>query len=243
MKNFHQVLPLGLAAVLLGMAIGRGGDDAQDPNTDPAAFSELIGGETTPVELADVALHAREHLGRQVSFTLQVESLPEQWNPYLTRFGTDDYRAVVAWGDEQNLWDPEQYGAPAATLYVRRGGTADAALATPGRYARFAAVGVVRQVFLGRPWIELTRLEPLAQQFTEGSMIHAARGVELMAAGHWELAAQSFERALASDLPARAREELGALRGICQARAPKTPVVPVPPGTNGTGGPPKKGES
>ncbi len=143
--------------------------------------------------------------------------------------------AAVMSGDRFALgvgasWAPEEYAHPAATLFVRRGSAADAALGSPGRYARFEAVGVVRQMFLGRPWIELTRLEPLSQQFTEGSMIHASRAVELMAAGHWGMAAESFERALASDLPARARTELDELRTLCLSRAPRTP-----PGTKRDG--------
>jgi hypothetical protein len=63
-------------------------------------------------------------------------------------------------------------------------------------------------VLLGKPWIELTELSPLRQQFTNGSLIHAARGMELAASDHYDLAAQSFERALASDLPERVKIEL-----------------------------------
>jgi hypothetical protein len=226
MKHFHHVLPLALAAVLTGMAIGGGGAQRMAANSR----ADLPAAEAVPTELASLAVHGREHLGREVRLTLQVESLPEQWNPYLTRFGRGEFRAVTAWGDEQDLWAPEEYAHPAATLFVRRGSAADAALGSPGRYARFEAVGVVRQMFLGRPWIELTRLEPLSQQFTEGSMIHASRAVELMAAGHWGMAAESFERALASDLPARARTELDELRTLCLSRAPRTP-----PGTKRDG--------
>ena len=217
MKHLHHLLPLALAALLTGMAIGRGGSDG----SAAADEFETHRVEALAVDLGEVCLRARGHLGETVRFTLQVESLPESWNPYVTRFGTEDYRAVTVWGDEQNLWDPEQYRTPAATLFLRRGGSADTALGTPARYARFEAVGVVRQVFLGRPWIELVALAPLREQFTEGSMVHAARGVELMAAEHWLLAGQSFERALASELPARVRGELEALRTLCLARVPR----------------------
>jgi hypothetical protein len=224
MKYLHRILPLALAALLTGLAIGRGGPRSGQAPTLPTA--SVGDGATAILELGQVALRAREHLGREIRFTLQVESLPATWNPYVTRFGTEDYRAVTAWGDEQNLWDPEQYGSPAATVFVRRGSAADDALGQAGRYARFDAVGIVRQVFLGRPWIEVTALAPLKEQFGEGSMIHAARGVELMAAEHWVLAGQSFDRALASDLPARARAELEGLRNLCLARTPQKILIP-----------------
>ena len=58
-------------------------------------------------------------------------------------------------------------------------------------------------------------------------MIHAARGVELMASEHYDLAAQSFERAMASDLPERARLELERLRSESLEHAPAPIELPV----------------
>jgi len=215
MKTIARILPLALAAVLAGMAVSGG--------TQNQADGTLSGAHVT---LTDVAKRASEYLGSELCFTMQIESQPPEWNPYVTRFGTDDYRAVIAWGDEQDLWQQADYENPAAMLFVRHSSPLEPALDTAQRYARFEATGVVRQVLLGRPWIELTALHPLRQQFTNGSMIHAARGMELVAAEHFELAAQSFERALASDLPERARHELERLRDESLRHVPP-PIDPA----------------
>jgi hypothetical protein len=201
MKTLARALPLALAAVMAGMAVSDG-------HKNP--ISGTVSG--AQVALSEVAAHATDYLGGELIFTIQLESQPAKWNPYITRFGTEDYRALIAWGDEQDLWEQDAYANPAAMLFARRGGPLEPMLEQAQRYARFEATGIVRQVLLGRPWIELTALVPLRQQFTNGSMIHAARGVELMESEHFDLAAQSFERAMASDLPGRARTELERLR-------------------------------
>lgn len=215
MKQLHRLLPLFVAAALAGLAVSDGHRaDAGDP---------ISGAQVT---LSEVVAHPLEYLGGTVHFTLQLESQPETWNPYLTRFGTDDYRAVIAWGDEQALWERSAYEAPVASLFVRRGTPIEEWIARAGRYARFEATGVVRQVLLGRPWIEVTELAPLSPQFTEGSLIHASRAMDLMAAEHWELAAQSFQRAMASNLPDRMRLELERLRAACLSNASKPIDLP-----------------
>ena len=97
MKQLPRILPLALAAILGGMALGDRG----------------IQGSPT---WGDVARGPRDFLGQEIRATIQVESQPADWNPYLTRFGTEDYRAVIAWGDEQDLWEQSAYENPAAML-------------------------------------------------------------------------------------------------------------------------------
>ncbi|HUR29675.1 MAG TPA: hypothetical protein VM509_15905 [Planctomycetota bacterium] len=209
------MLPLALAACLAGMAMS---DGSRNPTDDTLSGAR--------VTLSDVAKNAVDYLGSELRFTIQIESQPPEWNPYVTRFGTDDYRAVIAWGDEQDLWQREAYENPAAMLFARHGSPLEPVLDAAQRYARFDATGIVRQVLLGKPWIELTALSPLSQQFTTGSMIHAARGMELAASEHFDLAAQSFERALASNLPDRARIEIERLRRESLERVP--PPIELP---------------
>lgn len=216
MKAISRALPLALAAVLAGMAVSDGHRNKID--------GPISGGQ---IALSEVAQHATDYLGSQLHFTIQVESQPAEWNPYVTRFGAGDYRAVIAWGDEQDLWRPEAYERPAAMLFARKGSALEPILDAAQRYSRFEATGVVRQVLLGRPWIELSALTPLRPQFTTGSMIHASRGVELMASDHYDLAAQSFERAMASDLPERARLELERLRTESLEHVPAQIELPV----------------
>ncbi len=208
MVPFHRFLPVALALMLAGLALGAGEGEGRSKHSGPPTLS-------------DIARSPREFLGQELVLTIQVESRPTRWNPFLTRFGTEDYCALLAWGDEQRLWDREDYSNPRAMLFARRGTPLEPQIQSASRYGRFEATAVVRQVLLARPWIEITALRPLPEQFSEGSLIHASRGVEFMAAEHWELATQSFERALASDLPGRVRADLEGLRADSLARCPK----------------------
>lgn len=216
MRHLHRLLPLCLAAILAGMAVSKGHRDDQD--------SPISGAR---VALSQVVAQPLDYLGGELRFTFAVESHPPAWNPFLTRFGSEDYCAVVAWGDEQPLWERAAFEAPASMLFARRGGDCETILSTTPRYGRLEALGIVRQVHGGKPWIELVELAPLKERFTEGSLIHAARGVELMAAEHYRLAAASFERSLASELPERAHIDLERLRQHSLSLAPAKLEIPV----------------
>src|SRR5678816_2960796 len=98
------------------------------------------------VTLAEVFQNPLAYLGVPAHVTLQVEAVPLDWNPYVTRFGPGDWAAVSAWGDEQLLWDKAAYDHPAGLLFARRGTGPAAQLARATRYERYSAEVVVRQV-------------------------------------------------------------------------------------------------
>ena len=149
------------------------------------------------------------YLGQQVRCVFQVQSVPESWNPYVTRFGTRDYRALSVWTDEQLLWDREQFDKPFGLVFVRRGGDAEELLAQAKPYQRYEVTAVVAQVFLGRPWLAITSARRLGQEVGEGTVIHAARAIALFTQEHYKLALEDLQRALAPEnLPQNALEEL-----------------------------------
>jgi hypothetical protein len=223
------------ACALLALLAAAGSSHARGPDGPQSARRT-----NAPIEAvfqapspADVALgelrdHPLDHLGRRVRFLIQVESHPASWNPYVTRFGSGDYAALSAWADEQRLWQSGDWHDPMPLLFFRRGGAAERALGEAPQFARFVAVATVRQVFLGRPWIEIESADRLEQELTEGTVLHASRGLSLMQAEEWGLAAEDFERALAADLPAWVRGELEALRDSCRQRQGNPPPKPEP---------------
>jgi hypothetical protein len=153
-------------------------------------------------------------LGQLVRVRFQFDAEVERWNPYLTRFGSADYRAFRVWSDEQFLWEKDQWEAPLAQLFTRRGGVAERALAGAPQLARFEAIGRVRQVFLGRPWIELEAVRRIGDEISESTLLHASRAVLALEDAHWAMAREHLERALVGSMPPAAREELNALRKI-----------------------------
>lgn len=179
--------------------------------------------------LAGLFQNPLAYLGVPAHVTFQVEAVPADWNPYVTRFGPGDWAAVSAWGDEQLLWEKVAYDHPAGLLFARRGTPPAAQLARATRYERYSAEVVVRQVFLGRPWIEIRSMQRSPQQVTEGAVLHASRALNLMEGEHWSFAIEDFGRALTSDLPVHARAQLERLRTECQQRETARTAVRVIP--------------
>jgi hypothetical protein len=169
--------------------------------------------------LGEVCADPAVWLGRDLRCTFQFESELATWNPYLTRFGGDDYRALRVWGDEQMLWKHEEWEAPLAVLFVRRGSDAAQVFEHAPKYARFEIVGRVRQVFLGLPWIEIDSARRLMPEIGEGALLHASRALQLIAGEQWQMASDDLDRALIGNLPQVARAELLRLRDDCQAHA------------------------
>lgn len=190
-----------------------------------------------PVDLAfgELQEQAPRWLGRRVRFSFQFESSPPSWNPYLTRFGTQDYVAAMGWGDDQFLWRAEEFEAPRVLVFARRGTPAAQTLAGAHTYSRFEVVGRVSQIFLGLPWIEVESAERLPQETGEGAILHASRALRAMEGGDWSRALEDLARAEISNLPDAARAELARLRAICEAerQARKLPVIPQPVTTGG----------
>ncbi len=193
----------------------------------PSRGSELVQadlrGSTTAgaIEPPEVALSAvraarGQWLGREVRFTLQIESQVEHWNPWLTRFSEKLYRGFRAWSDEGFLWRHEDFDDVAPRLFVRRGTEAEGRLATAARYERFRVRARVCEVFLDEPWIEVLEAELLPERVGEGTILHAVRGLELLAEGRPQLAASELERAARVPLlPAHVARELSKLREAC----------------------------
>jgi hypothetical protein len=171
--------------------------------------------EVTP--LAAICADPSPLVGTAVRCHFQFESEMTTWNPFLTRFGSDDYRALRVWGDEQMLWKREEWEAPLGVLFVRRDSDVAKLFEHAPKYARFEIVGRVRQVFHDMPWIEIDGAQRLAPEIGEGALLHASRALQLIAGEQWQMASDDLDRALIGNLPDKARAELLRLRDDCKA--------------------------
>ena len=170
------------------------------------------------VALGEICERPLDFLGQRLRVVFQVQSRPTTWNPYVTRFSSASHNALSVWGDEQLLWHAGEYERPLALLFARRGRTPARFCAEAKPYDRFAAVVHVRQVFLGRPWIEIERIHPLEQRLTEGTVLHAARAVTLMGNKEWSLARADIDRARVGQLPEHVAGALDELARECDLR-------------------------
>jgi len=208
---FGAVLSIAPLAVALGASVY---------SSAPAARPDER--ELEYVSLATLARDPRPYLGRSVLVRFQVHSHPETWNPYLTRFGSEDWSRCEAWADEQFLWEREAWDAPAAAVFARRDSVAEGVLRDAPRLARFQARAHVSQVFLGRPWIEVSEVQRVPGAIGDGSVLHATRALEHLEREQHRIALEHFDRALVGEMPDVARAELRRLRDEAQqALAPR----------------------
>lgn len=193
-------------AVLVGPWLAG---DRQRPSAPVAAAAPT---------LSDLRTDPLRWLGRELGITLQLASAEGDWEPWISRFGRDDYRRLTCWCDSQLPWYREVFDDPVPYLFVRRGTTAEFVLAHARPHERFDATVVVREVLLGEPWIEVLTLERRRPSIGEGAVLHASKALILAAGEGVELAISEAERALASPLPPHAVEDLeqhlGRWRGL-----------------------------
>ena len=143
-------------------------------------------------------------LGEEVELTLQFRALTESWNPYLSRFEPQRWLGFSAWPDEVFTWEATSYDAPATRLFVRRGTALEEELRRARPHQRFRVTALVREQFLGEPWLELTSFVRLAEEVGEGTILHVTRARELALEGTFDLALDQYERARLAPLPSHA---------------------------------------
>lgn len=174
-----------------------------------------VAAEPPLVAWRDVASNPCRWLGRKLRLRLQYESELADWQPYLTRFGRGQFDALRAWSDEQFPWIEGDFSTPQARVFVRKGSPAQHALVGAKTYMRCEFVAVVREVFLETPWIEVIEVRPMLDCITEATVIHAARALDLMDRGAWDLALLELDVALGAPAPDSALLELERLRDEC----------------------------
>jgi len=171
---------------------------AQDGAVANAAVAER------EVTLDELALAPGRHLGEAVRFALQFHSPVEQWDPLISRFGPEDWLGFEAWPDERFTWEADVFAHPSTRLFVRRTGALAPLVRRAHMHARWAVHAVVREAFLGEPWIEVVALEPLEGEVGQGTLLHLERARQLVAERAWTLALEQYERAKAAPLPPHA---------------------------------------
>ena len=168
------------------------------------------------VELSELRENRSLWLGEEVRFVFQLGGELKTWEPWVTPFGAEDYRAFSAWGDSALLWEAADYADLTSRLFVRRGSLVSKLMSKVRRYDRFEVRAVVRTIFLDEPWIELLEVRRLNERVSQGTVLHAERALKLIENEHFELALGELERARQGRLPAHIGQKLVELHEQCQ---------------------------
>ena len=182
----------------------------------PAA-TMLARADAPMASVLDLGQRPELRLGEPQRVVAQVCRETDDWSAFLTRFDPAAFRAFEFWADEQFLWIKEEFDAPQARLFARRGSLAAAAIAAANSNDRLELEVVVREMHAGRAWIEVTQARWTEEQTPAGTLLHAIRALELMERDGWVLASSQFDRALAPNLPPLVRAELTRLKAECAA--------------------------
>lgn len=183
------------------------------------APQEVVATGPESIEAGDLWAHPGRYLGKEVRFKLRFKGWLADWNPFMTRFGPAEYRALSGWGEREFPWVRERFEAPRVRVFLRRGEAAEWALEDAQRYDSFEIVGRVRAAFAGEPWVDVTGVVPVLLTIPEGTVLHASRALGLIESGHFDRAGEDLERALAAPLPDVARTELQRLQQHCRDAA------------------------
>lgn len=172
----------------------------------------------------EIEKDASRLLGRRVRFVVQLQGTVERWHAYRSRFGPRTHTAIQGWADEQFLWLRDEFDAPRVRVFARAGSPEAGRLAAAPKYTRFAVEGTVRELFLAEPWIEIDHVELLLEHVTDGDLIHASRGIELIERDAWRYALAELDQVAGGNLPQHAEREIERLRAGCRAAIASSPA-------------------
>jgi hypothetical protein len=198
------------------------------PVTDVAAALSIDASRSAVVEteLSAIVNRPWSWMAQPVHFEMVLEGADVPFQPWLSSFGPRDWAALSAWSDDADLWNAKVHATPFARLFIDRGAADLGALLHAHRYERFSCWGVVREVHLGQPWIEVVRAEPLLDDVPSGAVLHASRAVDLWGQGQRQLAVSELERAQLAPLPAAHASRLSGLEAQWRLDLERQPFLP-----------------
>ncbi len=205
MKASRSVLSL-LGALLVAAQLPAQQDDSTLSTPKETSLRELM---QKPIAYKNV----------WVVFTGTFSGVGQLHNPFFTRFTRANHVNFALWGDDAKMWVREEYDNPCATLFVAKANdeTTTVLYKLP-RYQRVRLTGVVRNAFHGKPWVEITKIEPLETRYTTASLRHLHRAYKHLSSHEWKKAGVELGLAQAPELPAQARGWIEYYRGVCLMR-------------------------
>lgn len=178
-----------LMSIVLVASPAWAGDDQTEAQAKSVTLSQLM---KTPESFRAVPCE----------FTLTFHQFTQVYNPYFTRFVPERFLNFAAWGDEQEIWKVEEYSRDFPFLFVSKGAKNLTDFLKLERFDRVQVVGEIKDIFKGKPWIELYSVKPLDGKITEKSLVHRVRGDMAMKKNRPRIAVKEYNLALSQkELP------------------------------------------
>ncbi len=176
-------------------------------------------GDAKETTLTEMRKRPQAYKNVWVKFSGSFLSTSSVHNPFFTRFTRADFVNFAVWGDEQKIWNKKDYDNACSTLFVSKKNDAGVQVVyTLQRYTRVECLGVVRNAFQGEPWIEITKVTPIAEKVTTATLSHMYRASEHIKNHNWKKAGVELNLAWTPGLPPQIRGWISNYRGIALMR-------------------------
>jgi hypothetical protein len=156
--------------------------------------------------------------GVWIRMTVQFASLGKVSNPFFTQFEPSKFANFYAWADEQAIWKRDQYEDLFGLFFVDKQTKFAAHIYDLKLFQRLEIVGVVRNVFQGKPWIEVTEFNTLQQHVNTATLSHVYRAESHMKKREWKRAITELSLAPGDELPDHVRGQIHKNMAMCFLR-------------------------
>jgi len=165
-------------------------------------------GDKKEVTLTDLLKSPREYLDVEVEFKVYFNATGRNYNPYYTQFNEEQFGNFSAYPIDARLYDKRDFPRPYPFFFASKFTKAWKKVKDIDHLRVIEITGVVRHVFKGQPWIEVTSWSGSSGGLSEDDIRDVIRADANFVAGHYADAARLYERADSSRLPASVRADL-----------------------------------
>ena len=170
--------------------------------TAQADWSDRFG-PVSLVTISEVREDPQAYLDSVVRLEARFERLGRFYNPVYTRFVDERYANFSAWGEEQPLWEREEYTDPHPYFFFDKGHPEIKTLYGLQRFESVELLCYIRDIFRGTAWIDVVGIRRLDNGVVDDRVLsQIVRGMEQFRLERWNGCLREFKDARERPLPA-----------------------------------------
>lgn len=166
------------------------------------------------VQLEQLQRSPQAYMNMRVKFRCVFVEHGELYDPIHTQYSSESYINVVAWDDDDRIWEPSVRAKPMASMYLSKERAPKIGFADIRKYQLVEITGEVSSAFRDTGWVTIHSIVtvPDAGNFSDASIYHVEQAQLLAADNARDLAETQFAAALQDDLPTNGRIMVSELR-------------------------------
>jgi tetratricopeptide (TPR) repeat protein len=161
------------------------------------------------VTLGELLRNPRKYIDLPVRIQLYFSKSGKAYNPYFTRFNEDMYMNFSAWPLDARLYEKRDFQRAYHMFFIQRASMKLwKNLFEEDRITPIEVKAVVRDIFVGQPWIEVLDYDEKSAGLSENDVRNAVRGEALYQMGRYEEAALGYRKAIKGNHPRNIKVDL-----------------------------------